>query len=285
MKILWSFNTKLDEHELYDAIQKNGKWNAILMKKHRIFLVRPMIWMLFAFITFWLLIRFAYAQFYNNQYIAIFRALSISYSLVTCARCVHSLKMIIEDIKSQIYNTKWYIDTIDEKDFKDGRYEFFLKHSFISMLLQTIIMIVNSIVSFFAEVDSTSSIFLNIVWVIVNIWFLFLIYKVVEKIIDYEMDFNIFTTDQFILYRQHWFFKASSMNIATSTVKIVQEMSPWFWGSLFNYWKVSIHPEWNLSENSKAIELFFVPRPKSLIKKLNDFIEKSKEWMNVSVMA
>jgi len=26
MKILWSFNTKLDEHELYNALQENGKW-------------------------------------------------------------------------------------------------------------------------------------------------------------------------------------------------------------------------------------------------------------------
>jgi hypothetical protein len=28
-----------------------------------------------------------------------------------------------------------------------------------------------------------------------------------------------------------------------------------------------------------------VPRTKSLTRKLNEFIEKSKEWMNVSVMS
>jgi hypothetical protein len=37
------------------------------------------------------------------------------------------------------------------------------------------------------------------------------------------MDFNIFTIDQFILYRQHGFFKVESMNIAASTIKIVKE--------------------------------------------------------------
>ena len=285
MKILWSFNTKLDEHELYDAIQNNGQWNAIMMKKHRIFLVRPMLWMLFAFIAFWLLIRFAYAQFYNNHYIAIFWALTISYSLVTCVWCIHSIRMIIYDIKLQITNKKWYIDTIDEKEFKDGRYEIFLRHSFISMWLQTILMVINSLVSFFAEVDATSNLLLNITWVAVNIWFLFLLYKVVERIIDYEMDFNIFTVDQFILYRQHWFFKTSSMNVATSTIKIVQESKSWFLWSLFNYWKVSIHPEWDLWWNTKAIELFYVPTPKSLTKKLNDFIEKSKKLKNIKVAA
>ena len=284
MKILWSFNTKLDEHELYDAIENNWQWNAIMMKKHRIFLVRPMIWMLFAFMAFWLLIRFAYSQFYNDEYKTIFWVLTISYSLVTCVRCIHSIRMIVYDIQAQINNKKWYIDDIDESEFKDGRYEFFLRHSFISIWLQTILMIINSMLSFFAETEWTSNLLFNITWVIVNIWFLFLLYKVVERIIDYEMDFNIFTTDQFILYRQHWFFKAESMNIATSSIKIVQESSPWFLWSLFSYWKISIHPEWNLSEKSKSIELFYVPKPKSLVKKLNDFIEKSKQWLNVSVM-
>lgn len=285
MKILWSFNTKLDEHELYDAIQENWQGNAILLKKHRIFLIRPMVRMFFAFIAFWLLIRFAYSQFYNQEYMRIFWVMTISYSLVTFMRCIHSLKMITYDIQSQINNKNWYIDTIDESDFKDGKYEIFLKHTFISAWLQVILMILNSIVSFFAESDATSNVFFNIVWVIVNIWFLFLLYKVLDRIIDYEMDFNIFTVDQFIVFRQHWFLKTESLNVATSTIKIVQESSSWFWGSLFNFWKVSIHPEWNLSAGSKAIELFYVPKPKSLTKKLNEFIEKSKEWLNVSLLA
>lgn len=283
MKILWSFNTKLDEHELYDAIQKNGQWNAIMMKKHWVFLLRPMIWMLFAFIAFWLLIRFAYSQFYNSEYMRIFWLLTLAYSWVTFVRCVHSLKMIIYDIKSQTKTKDWYVDSVDQGDFKEWRYEKFLKHSFISMGLQIILMIVNSILSFAVDAGTASSILLNIVWVTVNIWFLFLLYKVLDRIIDYEMDFNIFTVDQFILYRQHWFFRTESTNIATSTIKIVQEWKSWFWWSLFYFWKVSIHPEGNLWWDSKAIELFYVPYPKKLTKKLNEFIEKSKELMNVSV--
>lgn len=283
MKILWSFNTKLDEHELYNAIQKNGQWNAIMMKKHWVFLIHPMIWMLFAFAAFWLLIWFAYKQFYNSQFMRIFWLLVLAYSGVTFVWCVHSIRMIMYDIKLQSSSKDGYIDTVDESDFKDWRYESFLKHSFISMWLQVIIMIANSLASFLAEIDVTADIVFNIVWVIVNIWFLFLLYKVLDRIIDYEMDFNIFTVDQFILYRQHWFFKTESLNIATSTIKIVQESKSWFWWSLFNFWKVSIHPEWNLWNNSKAIELFYVPYPKRLTKKLNDFIEQSKELMNVNV--
>ena len=282
MKILWSFNTKLDEHELYDAIEKNGQWNAIMTKKHRVFLLQPMIRMIFAFMAFWLLIWFAYKQFYNSEYIVIFWALTIAYSWVTLVRCVHSLRMIIYDIKIQSSTKDWYVDKIDKESFKEGRYESFLKHSFISMGLQVVLMIINCILSFVAETNTTSSILFNIVWIVVNIWFLFLLYKVLDRIIDYEMDFNIFTVDQFILYRQHWFFRNESLNIAASTIKVVQESTQnGFWWSLFNFWKVSIHPEGNLWSSSKAIELFYVPYPKKLIKKLNEFIEKSKELTNI----
>jgi hypothetical protein len=41
--------------------------------------------------------------------------------------------MIIYDIKSQSGSKDGYIDTIDTDSFKEGRYESFLKHSFISM--------------------------------------------------------------------------------------------------------------------------------------------------------
>lgn len=285
MRILWSFNTKLDEHELYEAIQENGQWNAIMMKKHRIFLVRPMLWMLSAFIAFWLLIWIAYCQFYNQDYVWLFWIMTILYSLVTFSRSIHSLSVIMYDIQEQVDNKHGYIDTMDKSEFKEWRYEIFLKHTFVSAWLQVILMVVNSLVSFFAESGETADIMFNIGSIIVNIWFLFLLYKVLDKIIDYEMDFNIFTVDQFMLFRQHWFFKTSSMNIATSTIKIVNESKSWFLWSLFNYGKVSIHPEWNLWWNTKAIELFYVPKPKALTKKLNDYIEKSKEWMNVSLLS
>lgn len=283
MKIFWSFNTKLDEHELYDAIQKNGQWNAIMMKKHWIYLIRPLIRMSFAFAAFGLLIYFAYHQFYRD-YKLLFWVITTAYSLVTLFRCVHSFSMILHDILYQKNNKNWYVETVSQSEFKEWRYEKFLKHTIISMCLQVLLMIGCSIASFSLWNITWTGILLSIIGIIINIWFLFLLYKVLDRIIDYEMDFNIFTTDQFIIYRQHGFFKTESTNIATSTIKIVKDSKSWIRWSFFNFWKVSIHPEGNLN-NSKAIELFYVPSPKALTKKLNEFIEKSKEWLNVSLLA
>jgi hypothetical protein len=38
----------------------------------------------------------------------------------------------MSDIQDQINNRNGYIDKMDESEFKDGKYEMFLKHSFLS---------------------------------------------------------------------------------------------------------------------------------------------------------
>jgi len=43
MKILKSFDTKIDAEELIEAVEKYWEWNVILIKKHRIKLIRPLI--------------------------------------------------------------------------------------------------------------------------------------------------------------------------------------------------------------------------------------------------
>jgi hypothetical protein len=40
--------------------------------------------------------------------------------------------MIMSDIQAQINNRNGYIDKMDESEFKDGKYEYFLKHTLVS---------------------------------------------------------------------------------------------------------------------------------------------------------
>ncbi|MDR0281832.1 MAG: hypothetical protein LBI53_00450 [Candidatus Peribacteria bacterium] len=64
---------------------------------------------------------------------------------------------------------------------------------------------------------------------IVNTSFIALIFVVLSNIINYEMDFNIFTPDQFTIYRQYGLLKSESTSIATSTIKMVKENNYGFW--------------------------------------------------------
>ena len=66
MKLLNNFDTKLDEAELLDAINKYGPGYAILTKKHRFFLIKTVGWMLFALTILGVLLRFVYRQFFTE---------------------------------------------------------------------------------------------------------------------------------------------------------------------------------------------------------------------------
>jgi hypothetical protein len=56
-----------------------------------------------------------------------------------------------------------------------------------------------------------------------NIGFIAAIWRAIEKIIDFEMYFNIFTPEQFTFYRQKGILKTESVSIATSSIKMIKE--------------------------------------------------------------
>ena len=111
---------------------------------------------------------------------------------------------------------------------------------------------------------------------ILNFGFIRGIVLCIAKIIDYEMDFNIFTPDQFAVYRQHGILRTESTTISTSTIKMVKETKSGLWGSLWGYGLVSIHPEGGANQSAPVV-IRYVTRPKILAKKLNEFIESSKK--------
>jgi hypothetical protein len=111
--------------------------------------------------------------------------------------------------------------------------------------------------------------------IFLNISFIIGIYLTIAKIIDYEMDFNIFTPEQFVIYRQHGLLKTESTSITTSTIKMVKEIKKGFRGAVLGYGKISIHPEGGANQ-SAPVQISYVSKPKILVKKLNEFIDESK---------
>jgi putative effector of murein hydrolase len=98
MKIFNSFDTKLDEKEFLDAINHYGKGNAILTKKHWIFLLAPLFLLIVTIGAFFLLIWFSYTQYYTTHPF-LFRMVGSIQLAVTLIWIIHSIQTISFMIK------------------------------------------------------------------------------------------------------------------------------------------------------------------------------------------
>ena len=115
MKILGNFDTKLDETELLDAIKKYGEGNAVLTKKHWVFLMTPLSWLILAIGAFALLIFFSYYQYFHTHSLVFWIVCSLQFA-ITLFWIVHSLQMVIHAIKTN--RGKVYFSKVDVKDLK-----------------------------------------------------------------------------------------------------------------------------------------------------------------------
>ena len=104
--------------------------------------------------------------------------------------------------------------------------------------------------------------------------------RVIYRIIEYEMNFDICTRDWVVSYKQEWFFKTKTMNISKDAIRVIQHSKEWIKSALFQYGNINIYTDSEIGAKwSKNLELSYIPEPKRLAKKLNKMLEKS--WENV----
>ncbi|MDR0859946.1 MAG: hypothetical protein LBO09_02990 [Candidatus Peribacteria bacterium] len=222
MKILDSFDTKLDEKELLDAIAHYGEGNAILTKKHRVFLLGPLFLLILAMGAFSLLVWFSYSQYFHSDPLIFWIVCSGQFA-VTLAWIIHSFTTIFSTIKKHRRMVLPYASSISTKSLKDETFESYLRHSFVSLILQAVLMILDVVLAILLKVNSLSGWLIVFGGVVLNIGFIAAIWRAIEKIIDFEMYFNIFTPEQFTFYRQKGILKTESVSIATSSIKMIKE--------------------------------------------------------------
>ena len=115
MKILGNFDTKLDEIELSEAIKKYGEGNAILTKKHWIFLMAPLSLLVLSIGAFALLVYLSYYQYYLSHPLVFWMVCSLQFA-VTLFWIVHSIQMILHAVRK--HRGKVFFSKIDIKDLK-----------------------------------------------------------------------------------------------------------------------------------------------------------------------
>jgi len=277
MRILKSFDTKIDAEEFVEAVNKYWEWNVILIKRHRIKLIVPLFLVFISMILEWVMLYSIYMHLFDEHKV-IFWILAIFYAYTTYSRCIYTIVWIIANIVYWMNTKKKYIDKVYKAEEKQKWFEKFMKRTFVTFFFHTLVLIFNATFPF---------IIIHTTWlwnVAVAIWilsidfiFLFLLNRVMYRLMEYEMNFDICTKDYFTAYSQKGFFNTKTMNISTPAIRVIQDSKEWLAWALLQYWNIFIHTDWDLDTKWwKVLELHYIPDPKHLAKKLNSIIEETR---------
>lgn len=280
MKILKSFDTKVDAEELLEATEKYGEWNAILVKRHWIKLILPLVLVFISMVLLNSMLYIIYVHLFQDHKI-LFRILAIFYVYTCITWSLYAILWIMTKIIWQIRAKKKYIDDVSLAEFKEKAFEKFLKRTFITFGFHVLVFLFNAVVPSVINENSTRGVAIAIWALILDLIFILILNRVIYRIIEYEMNFNICTKDWIIAYKQEWFFKTKTMNITRDAIRVIQHSKEWIKSALFQYGNINICTDSEIGAKwSKNLELSYIPEPKCLAKKLNKMLEKS--WEKVS---
>jgi hypothetical protein len=280
MKILKSFDTKTDAEELLEATETYGEWNVILVKRHWVKLVLPLVLVFFSMMLLDFMLYVIYVHLFDNHKV-IFRILAVFYVYTSISWSLYAILWIMTNILWQVKAKKKYIDTVSLAEFKQKTFEKFLKRTFVTFAAHVLVFFFNAIVPFLINENSRRNTAITIWALILDLVFIIILNRVIYRIIEYEMNFDICTKDGVVSYKQDWFFRTKTMNISKDAIRVIQHSKEWLKSALFQYGNIIINTDSELDKKwNKSLELSYIPDPKRLAKKLNSMMEKW--WENVS---
>jgi hypothetical protein len=280
MKILKSFDTKTDAEELLEATETYGEWNVILVKRHRVKLVLPLILVFISMMLLDFMLYVIYVHLFDDHKV-IFRILAVFYVYTSISRSLYAILWIMTNILWQVKAKKKYIDSVSMAEFKQKSFEKFLKRTFITFVMHVLVFFFNAIVPFLINENSWRNTAITIWALILDFIFILILNRVIYRIIEYEMNFDICTKDGVVSYKQDWFFRTKTMNISKDAIRVIQHSKEWIKSALFQYGNIIINTDSELDKKwNKSLELSYIPDPKHLAKKLNSMMEKWWENLN-----
>lgn len=254
MKIFSNFDTKLDEKKIKDAINLFWKYKVLLFKRHQVYLAVLIIYFLFITVFFLLVITSIYFQLENN--------LSFKYFTIWIFSTFFLIWFIFTIIKIKSFLV-WYnpiILGITTEDFKDGKFERFIKISFLFYLFQLLTAIWLIIWEYIYVNQRTLSGFVSLkAQILFQIFMFILMFKVLLRIIKFEMDYYIITPKYIDYNEQYGLFSKQNTMIERDKITSIRFINSWIINSYLNYWVIYIFTEWN-SETSSEFKIFYAPK-------------------------
>jgi len=266
MKIFSTFDSKLDEKLLEEAIRKH--WKAMIIKRHFIFLIQPLLLSVFSLFLFSILLVLLYV----NLDISKFLILGILYILWIWYWIFSTFKNLFSYFRH--YN--FIITKISSDDFKDWKIEKFLKHSIFVVIYQVIVMIFSAfvIIEFWQFKDFTNYM-LVFFQILINILFIYILLKILKKLIDFEMDFTLITNEYITFVNQTWLFKRTSKTIDLEKIKTISVNKKWILRSLLNFGEIIIFTEGD--DQHGELKIKYIPEPEKVKNKIMEILKNRKE--------
>ncbi len=101
---------------------------------------------------------------------------------------------------------------------------------------------------------------------------LFFILPILNRWIDYKMDFIIVTPDSFILYDQGWILSKKVVTVNEKSIKTISVDRPGLLYSIFNNGDITVLSEWD--EDNGEIVLKWIPKPEKRKDEITKILKK-----------
>jgi len=270
MKIFSNFDTELDVKIFKKRIQRYWEENVLLVKRHPLFLINAFIKVVIVIILLILLVWVIYIEHWKND-IYFFRFLFLHFIGIWIW-----IFVLLKIFMKLLWNHKEFIKY--EKDLKNIDIKWFwnfIKHSIFLFFYQILLSIIWLYSIFSTMILGISNIWLGILQLIINLAFIILIYKIILRFIDFEMDFVIVTIDEIESYAQTWFLKNDITTMDLSKCRSITMWKEWLFNSFFNLWTLNVLSEWD-NEHHWEVKFNYIHQLELLKKELLILVHKSK---------
>lgn len=250
MKFLSSFDTKFDEKLFDDLRNQYWDWNVFMIKRDRTFLIIPSFMFLFLILILFVLIIISYYQYWDKIFSYI---LIILYIVWLWWWSFTMLKLFILYFSSH----NWHIHNISNDELnKEWEYEKFLRHTILAFIFQLLVLILSIFFIFFDGKQSTTASYLIMTLQLsLNVIFVYIMFKIFKKVLDFENDFTIVVPDKIEFINQSWIFTRTMRSLDSEKIKTISTDKRWLIRALLNIWSLIIFAEWDEWNSKWEIQL------------------------------
>lgn len=253
MRILGSFDTKKDETELRDRLNKYGAGNCLLVRRHPLYLVFHGGDAVLMLILLAGVLAVTYFQYLDSP------ALLWTFITLYLGGVGMWLAILVFHIASSLKNARVGYAEWDDSLMVRRSFERLVVWSLVLFVFQALVAGTNFTTSLVVHTTDFGQILFSLLQAAINLAFVYLTWKLTIDLIDTEMDYMIISPEEVVAYNQSGLFNRQSDSIGTEKIKSIAVDKSGIIRSFFDLGGVTILTEGD--DNGGHIVFDFVWKP------------------------